>query len=57
MKITTTIFLEKNSYEDKSSTKYFQIFNISVELTFLKGLMLIRQANPKTAIFATICIF
>ena len=49
------IFLEKCSYDDKSYTKFFLkwIFvyykcYISIELTFLKELMLIKQANQKS---------
>ena len=35
---------------------YYKCY-ISIELTFLKELMLIRQANQKSAIFVTIGIF
>ena len=55
------IFLEKGLYKDKSDTQYFQIFvyykcYISIELTLLKELMLIKQLHQKSAVFATIGI-
>ena len=57
------IFLEKGSYEHKPHTHFFKWMfvyykcYISIELTFLKELMLIRQANQKSEIFVTIRIF
>ena len=58
------IFLEIGSYNDKSKNIFIfkEIFvyykcHISIELTFLKELMLIKQANQKSAIFVTIAVF
>ena len=58
------IFLEKGSYKDKSDTEYFKmnIINvyykcyISIELTFLKKLLLIKPVHQKSVIFVTIGI-
>ena len=53
------IFLEKASYE--LPKKYFFCVKykcyIMIELTLLKGLLLIRQVNQKSLIFVTIGIF
>ena len=52
--------LEKGSYKDKSKTEYFKIMfvnyisYISIELTFLKKLMSIKQVHQKSVIFVTI---
>ena len=62
MEITTTTFLEKGLYKDKSNTKY-SLMNVSIlcyvlnKLTFLKELMLIRQVKQKSVIFVTFGIF
>ena len=59
------IFLEKGLYKDKSDTWYTIFLNdclyiykccISIELTFLRELMSIRQVHPKSVIFVTIAI-
>ena len=57
------IFLEKGSYKDKSIHNivkwmfvYYKCY-ISIELTFLKELMLTKQENQKSTIFVTIGIF
>ena len=56
------VFLKKGSYKDKSNTEYFKwIFvnykcYISIELRFLKELMLIKQVHQKSVIFVTIDI-
>ena len=49
------IFLEKGSYKDKWIFVYY-IWLISIELTFLKELMSIKQVHQKSVIFVTICI-
>ena len=46
-------FLDECLYKLRKIEKSY----ISIELTFLKELMLIRQANRKSRIFATIGIF
>ena len=57
------IFLEKGSYEDKVNTKLFKWMflhckcYISIKMTFLKGLILVKQVNKKSEIFVTIGIF
>ena len=57
------IFLEKGSYKDKSIhniVKWMFVYYkgyISIELTFLKELMLTKQENQKSTIFVTIGIF
>ena len=57
------IFLEKGSYKDKSIhniIKWMFVYykcHISIELTFLKELMLTKQENQKSTIFVTIGIF
>ena len=57
-------FLEKGSYKDKSNKHYFYVniciyhkCYISIELTVLNKLILLRQSNQKSAIFANIGIF
>ena len=56
------IFLEKASYEDKSNTQLLNaclyIINAIfwIEMTFLKELILIKQANEKSVIFVAIGI-
>ena len=57
------IFLGKGSYKDKSIHNivkwmfvYYKCY-ISIELTFLKELMLTKQENQKSTIFVTIGIF
>ena len=54
------IFLEKGSYKDKFDTRYF-LMNvcilfcyISIEFTFLKELILIKQVHQKSAILVAI---
>ena len=49
------IFLEKGSYKDKWMFAYYKCY-ISIELTFLKELMLIKQVHQKSVIFVTIGI-
>ena len=59
--IRSVINKNKNSYYGnifflKRSLAYFKCY-ISIEFTFLKELMLIRQTNQKSEIFVTIVIF
>ena len=57
------IFLEKGPYKDKCNTYFFKSMFVyykcytSVELRFLKELMITKEANQKSAIFVTIAIF
>ena len=63
IKITTTT-IEEGLYEDKFNTPYIfrcmfvcYKFYILIELKFLKELILIKQANQKSAMFVTIDMF
>ena len=52
------IILGNDSYKDKSNTEYFEKFvyykcYISIELTLLKEMILIKQVHQKSMIFVT----
>ena len=49
--------INKNKYLTPVPTSESKEKKCLIELTFLKELMLIRQANQKSAIFVTIAIF